>query len=68
MTESRQVIQVPGAPPISIRFGARPMTSQRPSEAQQVSLLLVVIMHRINCSVLLQIVSALCPVACDVIT
>lgn len=38
MTESRQVIQVPGAPPISIRFGARPVTAQRPSEAQQVSL------------------------------
>ena len=36
MTETRQVIQVPGAPPISIRVGARPMAPQRGAEAQQV--------------------------------
>ena len=33
MTETRQVIQVPGAPPISIRFGTRPFP---PQSAQQV--------------------------------
>lgn len=38
MTETRQVIQVPGAPPISIRFGARPVASQRSTEAQQVGM------------------------------
>ena len=37
MTETRQVIQVPGAPPISVRVGARPITPQRGAEAQQVS-------------------------------
>ena len=37
MNETRQVIQVPGAPPISIRFGARAVSSQRSAEAQQVS-------------------------------
>lgn len=37
MTETRQVIQVPGAPPISIRVGARPLPAQRGAEAQQVS-------------------------------
>lgn len=37
MTETRQVIQVPGAPPISIRIGARPIVPQHGAEAQQVS-------------------------------
>ena len=32
MGESRQVIQVPGAPPISIRFGPRPGGSQPPHD------------------------------------
>lgn len=37
MSETRQVIQVPGAPPISIRFGARAVSSQR---SMQVSCIL----------------------------
>ena len=36
MGEARQVIQVPGAPPVSIRWGARGAASQGP--ATQVSL------------------------------
>ena len=39
MGESRQVIQVPGAPPISVRFGGRPGGSRpphTPANAQQV--------------------------------
>lgn len=36
MGEARQVIQVPGAPPVSIRWGARGAASQGP--AAQVSL------------------------------
>ena len=34
--ESRQVIQVPGAPPVTIRFGTRPPGSHPPPPGQQV--------------------------------
>lgn len=37
MGEARQVIQVPGAPPVSIRFGNRPPGSHPPPPGQQVS-------------------------------
>ncbi|KAL0042866.1 hypothetical protein WJX79_001929 [Trebouxia sp. C0005] len=35
MGEARQVIQVPGAPPVSIRFGSRPPGSHPPPPGQQ---------------------------------
>ena len=34
--ESRQVIQIPGAPPVTIRFGARPGPTQAPAANPQV--------------------------------
>ena len=68
MTESRQVIQVPGAPPISIRFGARPVAPPRPSEPQQVQLH---ICHDhvkdLFCVIPLQAVNASRPVVCAAI-
>ena len=59
MTETRQVIQVPGAPPISIRFGARAMPPQPPAEAQQVCCPPTSVqMHKVLCALPLQAVHA----------